>query len=152
MTNTTTGMTRAGKHFSACIFILALLAGCASQQPYINLFLEGTDGPGTLEYLEAGKLLSGAYFEGQGQGEGLEGAARKYGPGVREFYGVYAYRLTASGHMAGRPCLRYRVQATNQMGGIVWDTYDLLFAYHEDLDRGGDKYKGLRIFWIRQVF
>lgn len=112
-----------------------LLCGCATM--HANLFKEN---PGIVSQAQK---LSNLYLEGQKNGETYKQAAPKYGRGVAEFYGLKDYRYEEISQNSMVPTLRYRIQATNQMGGVLWKTYEIWFNYDEQ--NTNSEYGGLSI-------
>ena len=101
------------------------LCGCASANSYLF-----RDKP---ELVNPARKLAESYLEGQKNGETDKEESQKYGKGVTEFLGLKEYRYLEAGHFLYTPVLRYRIQATNQMGAIVWGTYDISFSHDEKL-------------------
>lgn len=135
------------------IFVLLLclgLCGCATANSYLF-----RDKP---ELVSPARTLADAYLEGQKNGETHKEASQKYGRGVIEFLGLKEYRYleagTAStilgGYYSHTPVLRYRMQATNQMGGVVWGSYDIGFSCDEKLT-SQEPYKGLSIIQVTEA-
>jgi len=120
-----------------CLFLsIALLSGCATASSYLF-----RDNP---NLVSPARQMAEAYLNGQKNGETYKEASQKYGKGVIEFYGLKEYRYLEAGHFFYTPVLRYRIQATNQMGGVVWGTYDIGFSYDEKL-ASQESNNGLRI-------
>ncbi|MDP2906170.1 MAG: hypothetical protein Q8O22_07720 [Candidatus Omnitrophota bacterium] len=115
---------------------LVLLSGCAGANSY--LFRDKPD------LVSPARRLAEAYLDGQKNGETYKEASKKYGKGATEFLGLKEYRYLEAGYFFYTPVLRYRMQATNQMGGVVWRTYDIGFSYDEKL-ASQEPYRGLGI-------
>ena len=121
---------------------LILLSGCVTANSYLF-----RDKP----YLVSpARRLAEAYFEGQKRGETYREASPKYGNGVMEFYGLKEYRFEEAGYFMSTPILRYRIQATNQMGGVLWKSYDMGFSYNESL-AAQEPYEGLSIVSVYEA-
>jgi hypothetical protein len=127
----------------ACLTLcLSLLSGCVTANSY--LFRDKPD------LISPARKLAEAYLEGQKNGETYRESSQKYGRGVSEFYGLKEYRYVYAGYIFSTPMLRYRIQATNQMGGIVWKNYDIGFSYDEKI-ASQDLNGGLRIIQITEA-
>jgi hypothetical protein len=106
-------------------------------QEFDNIF---TGDPSMI--IQAKKLVED-YLEGQKNGESAEKASEKYGSGVLEYYGLKEYRFEKN----TPECVVYRVQAMNNMGGIVWSNIYISFTYDAKIKT----YGGLRIHRILQA-
>jgi len=124
------------KKWLACFLALVLLSGCAIANPYLF-----RDKP---NLVTPARKLAEDYLEGQKKGETYGEASKKYGRGVVVFYGLKDYRYLDSQHDTQIPFLQYRIQATNQMGGVLWNSYSIWFSYDEKL-MSQEPYDGLSI-------
>lgn len=123
---------------------LVLLSGCVTANSY--LFRDKPD------LVSPARKLAEAYLEGQKNGETYKEASQKYGKGVTEFYGLKEYRYLEAKEVISSlgfktSILRYRIQATNQMGGVIWESYDIGFSYDEKL-ASQEPYNGLSIIQV----
>lgn len=121
---------------------LSIIAGCVGPNSYLF-----RDKP---YLISPARRLAEDYLEGQKRGETYREASSKYGKGVSEFYNLKEYRYENAGYFMSSPILRYRIQATNQMGGILWKSYDIAFSYDEKLAIQ-EPYEGLSISGISEA-
>ena len=122
--------------------IVLLVSGCASMHPWSygdNLYLF-RDNP---DFIGLAQQLTEDYLKGQKKGESYSEAALKYGSGVVEFYGLEEYRYLESYPKNELPCLKYRVKASNRIGGVFWD--DLIVCFICDRKLFQNFYGGLSI-------
>ena len=123
-------------------FVILSVLGCSSVGHWHhrdNLYLFR----GSPNSISLARRLTEDYLEGQKKGESCQEAALKYGPGVVEFYGLKDYRYLESHPNDKFPCLKYRIQASNQVGGVLWD--NLIVCFTCDRESPQDFYGGLSI-------